>query len=137
MGFDRGTDYLDLIELDVEQEMYNTNSGLYLRVPFEVDNPCAFLSLALEVQFDDAFVAYLNGTRVANRNTSTNPAWNASASLENPDADALEFDSFSLASHLGTLRKGTNVLATQHDEAKQKKLAQEWLEFRKHYLQVR
>ncbi len=62
-------------------DMLNTYTSVYLRKAFRVDNPTRVTSLTLTVDYDDAFVAYLNGTEVARSTTmggtpGTPPAYN-------------------------------------------------------------
>jgi len=46
-------------------DMQNGYLSLYLRRKFHVDNPAAVTSLTLTVDYDDAWIAYLNGQEVA------------------------------------------------------------------------
>ena len=57
-----------LIATDLEPQMKNVNASLYLRVPFSVSNVNGLDSLSLSMRYNDGFVAYLNGTRVASGN---------------------------------------------------------------------
>jgi hypothetical protein len=113
VGYERGTGFQNLINHDVELAMYNQNGSVYIRIPFDVANPGEIIDLDLEIQFDDAFSAYFNGTWVAAGNTSSSPAWNANASLENPDEDALDFRSYSLKSRIAHLQSPDLVFAIQ------------------------
>ncbi|MCF7675861.1 MAG: CotH kinase family protein [Akkermansiaceae bacterium] len=113
VGYERGTGYESLINLDVEQDMYSQNGSVYIRIPFEVPDPGGILDLRLEMQFDDAFEAYLNGTRVAGANAVVYPAWNANATTESPDGDALDLRTYSLQSRIGLLESGDALLAIQ------------------------
>ena len=72
--------YADSIGLDLESAMYGVNSTAYLRVPFDVaGDPAAVDSLQLTVQYDDGFVAHLNGTEVVRRNAPDGVTWNSAA----------------------------------------------------------
>ena len=113
VGYERGTGYESLINLDVEQAMFNQNGSVYIRIPFNVTNPGEILDLDLEIQFDDAFSASLNGTAVAWLDTITYPSWNANASLESSDEDALEFRSYSLKSKISLLKAPDLLFAIQ------------------------
>ncbi len=48
--------------------MYNINGTCYIRVPFtaNANDINDFTKLTLKIRYDDAFVAYLNGQKVAN-----------------------------------------------------------------------
>src|SRR5512133_1570643 len=78
-GFDVSGNYASGIGLDLRGSMLNVNASAYLRVPFTVTDPAAYNSLTLSLRYDDGFVAYLNGTQVASRNTPTSLAWNSTA----------------------------------------------------------
>jgi len=110
-GYERGDGYQDLIGLDLEQQMFNQHSSVYIRVPFTVENVGEILAMDLEIQYDDAFTLYLNGERVAGANTVITPAWDATATSGRADANALDFAIFPLNSRIGLLREGDNLLA--------------------------
>jgi hypothetical protein len=79
VGYDRSTNYLPAIGLNVGATMSNVNASAYMRVPFTVADPTTYKSLQLRMRYDDGFVAYLNGTEVLRRNAPTTPQWNSSA----------------------------------------------------------
>ncbi len=58
--------------------MFGKNASAYIRVPFNVTDP-GFETLKLRMQYDDGFVAYLNGWEVARRNAPQKPQWNSAA----------------------------------------------------------
>jgi len=104
------------VATDVQTDMHGTNASAYLRVPFEVvDDPQEFTDLTLRMQYDDGFVAYLNGFEVARRNAPTAagvpPAYNAAASAAHPDEQAVEFEDLDITAHLDKLLSGSNILA--------------------------
>lgn len=111
IGYDNNPDYLPRIGIDLGAAMNGRNTSAYLRVPFWVDDPAAFTHLTLQVQFDDGFVAYLNGRKVASANSPAAPAWNSSAAGDHPDGEALQFVPFPIEEHLDALRPGDNLLA--------------------------
>lgn len=104
--------YAGLIGTDVLQKMRGVNASAFVRVPF---NLSAFPSLAsglrLRVQYDDGFIAYLNGVKVAERNAPAAPAWNSKATVDRPDEAALSAETIDLSAFVGLLRPGLNVLA--------------------------
>jgi hypothetical protein len=98
-------------------DMQNRYSTFYLRGSFGLDEAtlAALASgekkLSAAIQYDDAFVAYLNGVEIGRDNVgtagtpvayNTNAASDRSAEIEIP-----------LASFTASLRSGTNVLAVQ------------------------
>jgi hypothetical protein len=105
--------YRPLIATDVQGQMSGVSSSAYLRVPFNVSDPAAFESLTLRMCYDDGFVAYLNGTRIAGRNAPASPQWNSAATAPHPNYQALVFEDINVSDFLGSLRAGANVLAIQ------------------------
>jgi hypothetical protein len=63
-----GIGYGDGDDATVLSDMINTYSTVYLRKSFEVADPAQISGLLLTVDYDDGFVAYLNGKEVARRN---------------------------------------------------------------------
>ncbi|MHC4560622.1 MAG: CotH kinase family protein, partial [Planctomycetota bacterium] len=114
VGYERGSGYEHLISLDLQAQMYNKNSTCYIRIPFNLDgSPDKFNSMTLKVRYDDAFIAYLNGTEVARKNFNGTPTWNSSASTSHSDYVAVEFESIDISAFLYTLQQGDNLLAIQ------------------------
>jgi len=103
--------FTQLIGTDVENQLHDQGTSAYIRLPFEVDDPDSVLSLNLDMNYDDAFVAYINGTEVARNNVTGTPQWNSPADSDRPDADALQPESFQISNPSGLLRDGNNVLA--------------------------
>lgn len=116
-GFDRQDTFRDHIGagLDFKEQMYaEKRTSLYVRIPFEVDDPrrvSAAGRLVLRMKYDDGFVAYLNGHRVAAVNAPEQVAWDSTATVAHPDEAAVQFESLDVTAHAGKLRKGRNVLA--------------------------
>ncbi len=109
--FQEPTGFGHLIERDIEELMFQFSSSLYVRIPFQVSDPDAFDILKLRVQYDDGFIAYLNGREVARRNAPDMPAWNSAASAEHPDMDARQFEKINISQYVDELKSGGNVLA--------------------------
>jgi hypothetical protein len=98
----------------------------YVRYSFNVTNVGELTSLQLALRFDDGFIAYLNGKRVARANFAedfiyTQPGWDSYAGLQVGTSSSagnvqriLEADDvvlFDLTPYLSELVEGTNVLA--------------------------
>lgn len=112
--FSLGDRLLDpAIETDITNEMEGVNAGAYLRLPFTVEAGTEVNLLNLNINYDDGFVAYLNGTEVARRNAPVGtPAYNATATDENPNGLALVGETINLTSFANLLNiGGDNVLA--------------------------
>ncbi len=79
VGFDTGTNYDTAISTDLQAQMLNGNPSAYVRVPFTVADPSQFQEMTLRMQYDDGFIAYLNGVEVARNNAPPNAVWNSTA----------------------------------------------------------
>ncbi|MEM7261820.1 MAG: CotH kinase family protein, partial [Planctomycetota bacterium] len=99
------------IRTDVESEMRGANSSLYCRFPFDLTAPEDFESLRATFEYDDGFVAFLNGVEVARVNAPVGLPFDASA----PAAQSIPFApsvvELSLTEWISELREGDNVLA--------------------------
>ena len=83
VGYDTDGELSGLIDLDAQSAMQNTNSTVFTRYEFAGVNSTTVDDLEFNVNYDDGFVAYLNGTEIARRNSPLGtPAWNAFASDE-------------------------------------------------------
>jgi len=117
IGYDRNNDYRDAIDLDVGDEMGNDpgNTSVFIRIPFNIAGQQSIASmdnLTLALDYDDGFVAYLNGERVAEANApgADDLEWNSLADGSN-EADPGNPAVFELESFREHLRVGGNVLA--------------------------
>ena len=112
IGYDRNTTYDSLIRTDLQAEMDNQRSSAYLRIPFNVANPSALVSMTLSMKYDDGYVAYLNGQVVAERNAPASPQWDSTATGNHNDGQAVIFEPVDIVANFSTLlTPGTNVLA--------------------------
>ncbi len=103
----------DLLGTNMRSQMQGVNSTLYTRSTFNVTNPSALDQLTLGMNYDDGFVAYLNGTEVARRNATGTPAWNSVASTVHTGQEVLSVDVIDLTPFISLLTPGQNVLAIQ------------------------
>jgi hypothetical protein len=113
IGYERSTGFEPYIGLDVNAAMYNTRATCYIRVPFTLASVPATGQLTLRMKYDDGFVAYLNGTRVAAANAPATLAYNSAATTTHEDNVAVEWADFDISSHRSLLRVGANMLAIQ------------------------
>ncbi len=115
VGYERGTGYGNLFDIDVESAMYGITDNCYVRVPFNVDaaDLGSYVGMTLNIRYDDAFVAYLNGTEIYRVGFNGEPAWNTVADSSNttPHEASSAFDTFDVSQHLGLLHAGENILA--------------------------
>ena len=109
VGFERTSGYQNLITLDLIEQMYARNATCYVRIPFTID--ADYSSLTLGVRYDDGFVAYLNGVKVAERNFDGTPSWNSRAGSSHSDSAAVLLESIDISRYLDALQQGDNLLA--------------------------
>ncbi len=103
-----------LIKTNVAAAMHNVAPGAYLRLPFTAETGVKYLQL--NMQYDDGFIAYLNGVEVARRNapgSGTNEA--TIATTERPAGYAMNPESIDISGYASLLLPGSqaNVLAIQ------------------------
>ena len=99
-----------------DSTVVNNALSVFLRKTFEVADPTLVSELLLHVDYDDGFIAYLNGTEIArNGLAGTFPAFDATASSHEsvmhsggqPETFAIDAELVSL------LNQGSNVLCVQ------------------------
>jgi len=108
-----GVNYQPLINLDVT-EASGTNASVYVRIPFDIEAGTDLGSinqLTLSMKYDDGFVAYLNGNRVASSNDPVNLVWNSGAVGNRSDAQAEVYQNFDISAFRTSLLAGGNMLA--------------------------
>ncbi|GEM_PF-1856562 len=113
-----GFGYGDGDDATVLSDMSGGYTSVYMRKRFNMDDPATRASLTLTVDFDDSFVAYLNGVEVARANVAgVPPAYNALASgnheASRGDTSPQAVAVYDLTSRIGLLVSGVNVLAVQ------------------------
>jgi len=116
VGYDRGTLYDAYINTDVEALMYNKMASVYIRIPFEVDDPAELSSVSVKLRYEDGFAAWLNGVEIGSDNlppgvTASNLAWNAAAPVVRDEGAAVVLtEVFATAAPQSFLVAGTNLL---------------------------
>jgi len=108
VGFDRDGDYNEDITLDIGGMMHGTSC--FIRTKFQLDENLRreFDHLVLKIRYDDGFVAYLNGEKIADANAPDNPGrWSAASQPH----EAQDFINFDVSQYLDVLKSGENVLA--------------------------
>lgn len=111
VGYDRNAGYDPEISLNLDATMDGTNTSAYLRIEFEVPDPSIYDVLTLKMKYDDGFIGYLNGVRIAAANDPAGPVWNSDSDGGHADGDAVQFVAFPVNNHVSDLVVGTNVLA--------------------------
>ena len=114
VGFEASAGYEDYLSYDMIDTMYNNHPTCYIRTSFSVDaDELAEMDyMTLRVRFDDAFVAYINGTEVARSSLAPAlPEWN-SQSTTYLAGDSIAFTAYDITVDLGLLNPGSgNILA--------------------------
>ena len=106
-----GYDYPALIGLDVSR-MRNVNETVYVRIPFEVDNPASIEALTLRMRYEDGMIAYINGQEIARSNAPapTTETWNSGATAYRLNRTASRPVDYPI-SRFDFLHMGRNMLA--------------------------
>ena len=113
-----GFGYGDGDDTTVLNDMLNAGTTFYTRKKFVVNNPAALNFMTLGVDYDDGFVAFINGVEVARRNVNgavtntTVAAGNHEASKGEGSSNPQEKEFISITNNLANLLvAGDNVLA--------------------------
>ena len=99
--------------IDSDGDNPSDNNSCYLRYEFDLVDKNSIDFLKLRVKFDDGFVAYLNGTKIASNNDPSPLTWNSEASDQHSDSLAIEFEDFDASAFKSQLLDGAKVLAVQ------------------------
>ncbi|MGI9240486.1 MAG: chitobiase/beta-hexosaminidase C-terminal domain-containing protein [Verrucomicrobiales bacterium] len=113
VGYERSSGYEDFIDIDVESSMWDKQSTCLIRIPFDIAAGALAekSGASIRVRYDDAYVAYLNGTEIARRNFNGSPAWDSVGSSHS-DGAAVILESVDISAHFDLLNDGgANVLA--------------------------
>lgn len=113
VGYDTGTEYDALIGIDVDQRMRGVAASAFIRIPFHLD-PETWTHLnfmSLYMRYDDGFVAYLNGVRIASDNAPATVQWDSAAPGNRDETAAVQFSSFDIGKFVDALQPGQNLLA--------------------------
>ncbi|MGV3773822.1 MAG: lamin tail domain-containing protein, partial [Verrucomicrobiales bacterium] len=110
-GSSTSNPYSNWMATNVKDAMHQKSASLYARIPFQLPANSAYQNLTLQVRYDDGFVAYLNGTEVARRNSPQVLDWNSAATSTREDGAAVRLETIDLTAHLSKLKSGENLLA--------------------------
>jgi len=103
IGFESSGDFGGLVETKIS----SGSSGIYMRGTFHFDDLDGLTRLMLLIRYDDGFVAYLNGSRVAEDNAPAKPEYDSYATGQNKSE---AFRGFDLSGEIHRLKQGENVL---------------------------
>lgn len=105
--------YAELTKTAVESLLFNRNASIYVRIPFLIDQVQPWEQLALRMNYDDGFVAWLNGVEIARANAPGTLTFNANAVTNRPHATAEQAERFDVSAFTNLIHVGGNVLAIQ------------------------
>ncbi len=112
VGFDTyPTGFGATLQTDVRTAMHNENASLWMRLAFEVDDPTVLDALNLRLKYNDGFVAYVNGHKIAEVNAPASPTWNSSAMTVRSIEASSSPEDVNLRNAVEYLVPGTNLLA--------------------------
>ncbi len=111
VGYESDSGYEALIGLDVGTLMAGQNQTAYIRFPFPGIPSEELRALQLHIRYDDGFIAYLNGSKIAERNPAADPGWNSGAAGSHDDAEAILFEKIDVTGSIDRLDATHNVLA--------------------------
>lgn len=83
LGYDTTGTLNALINSDIQGALMGTNPSAYFRFPFNLVGSPDVSSLQFVINYDDGYVAYLNGTKICEGNAPGSPSWNSIAVGEN------------------------------------------------------
>ncbi|UCD49904.1 MAG: hypothetical protein JSW27_20535, partial [Phycisphaerales bacterium] len=113
IGYEAGSGYETHLATDLS-DMQNNYISVYARREFVVDDPNRLTGLTLTVDFDDGYLAYLNGVAVANANAPNPTAYGQPAGASHEAcAGTCDPEPIDLTEHIEILRRGRNVLALE------------------------
>jgi hypothetical protein len=117
VGYERDTGYESWIQIPVGDLMYNAsgtpNRSCCIRIRFQAtgEQIASTTVLNLNIRYDDGFIAYLNGTKIAEANAPSSPAWDSPATANHEASETPEI--FDVSEFLSRLKDGENLLALQ------------------------
>ncbi len=101
-------DFAPFINDNVQVRVSGINPGIYERIPFTAD-PATTSGLRLRLRYDDGFIAYINGVKVAENFAPATPLYNSLATGQNGDTAALVQQEFIVPMTSVNLRSGANA----------------------------
>lgn len=114
VGYETGTGYQSFISLDVGPQMSGLRTSCLIRIPFTpaVGSLTGKTSATLRIQYDDGYVAYLNGVEIDRKNFTGSPDGDSAASAQHADGEAIVYQSVDVSSFLNLIQEGQeNILA--------------------------
>lgn len=115
IGYDTDGTFLRLVGSspsgNCQTALRDVNTSILIRCPFTVANLAEFTHFTLKMKYEDGFVAFVNGTQVAQANNPATLAYNSNAPVALDETVVNAWSEFTIPTIL--LRAGTNLLAIQ------------------------
>jgi hypothetical protein len=115
IGYETGSGYEACIATELN-DMRNNYLSVYARREFTIEDLSQLTGLMLTMEYDDGYIAYLNGVPVASRYAPNPPAYNQPATTDNHEAccgSSCSPEQIDLSDYLYLLTPGPNILAVQ------------------------
>jgi len=119
IGYETGTGYESCIATDLN-DMRNNYFSVYARRLFFIDDPNRVTGLTFTIDWDDGYIAYINGEKVDSENPPDSPDFDEPASAAHEACCGTSTPSgpcppeqVDLSDHIADLVPGLNVLAIQ------------------------
>ncbi|MDA7888500.1 lamin tail domain-containing protein [Akkermansiaceae bacterium] len=114
VGYESGSGYQSYFDIDVQTEMHTSRESCLIRIPFNL--PAGALTgktaAELRIQYDDGYVAYLNGDEIDRQNFVGIPDGDDGANANHSDGAAVVFQTIDISDHLNLfVEGGENILA--------------------------
>ena len=111
LGFEGHPDSRSNIAGAFITELSEDPIGVYARMEFELEKASDVSQLRLQMNFDDGFIAYLNGTKIAEENAPAVSQWASGATTRRSDRRAMSDTEYDVTPFTPLLIDGTNLLA--------------------------
>ena len=108
IGYDPSGVYLADIGTHIYADIYGVRQTFYARIAFDRTSQAPVESMTLKIKYDDGFIAYLNGQKIAERNAPAYPAYNSGATASHGGS---AYETLDVSAHSGSLIIGRNILA--------------------------
>lgn len=108
IGYGDGDDETELDDMRAIDGVQAGYSTVYLRKTFAVPDPDSIDQLILRIDFDDGFVAYLNGSEITRTNFAGTPT---NSSVADEGHEAVGHQDVDVTVDKGLIQVGNNVLA--------------------------
>ena len=98
-------------------DMVNKYTTVYMRYEFDIPNPGDITAMEFKVDYDDGFVAYLNGREVIRCGVPQGQNENTAAQDHAASVEGGQIETLNLGAYLGDLKAGVNVFAIEAHNA--------------------